>query len=403
MSDSGLQLAGGWRERKSGTFDEGVRSGVREPLHFSGIDLGELARRDKMSYGKLGHLTDQRKPRASIGQTTEQVFNNLIDVILNAKKDIVRINGLDDYETAKQYAEKRNLRISEKETDINHDGVNDVILYNKAGNPVIVNGYKLVPSQQPVRKLYQAARRTDALVKPEDGMRGFVKQLYGASDEWDDETGEREVRYSNNDPPEELAKLHERGWVLPAAPRKKLSAFQHVMKIIKDRYALYKKEVMDASDKKWVNGILPRFKIFAMVYLDSIEREAWNNIGDDIQQQIYAESGGDPFAAYELFKKHKAGHNKKGFQNWLTENIPKIRGDVTTIIDNFMTNILVGIGFTAEAFDGMVTDTQIRQMNDEERARFEDLKRRLKRQFDSAADRCKNIIIEAIFSPPRGA
>ena len=402
MSDSGLQLAGGWRERESGNFDESVGSGVREPLHFSGIDLGELARRDKMSYGKLGHLTDQRKPRAGVGQTTEQVFNNLIDVILNAKKDIIRINGLDDYETAKQYAEKRNLRISEKETDINHDGVNDVILYNKAGNPVIVNGYKLVPSQQPVRKLYQAARRMDTLTKPEDGMRGFVKQLYGASDEWDDETGEREVRYSNDNPPAELAKLHGRGWVLPAAPRKKLSAFQQVMKIIKDRYAIYKKEVMDASDKKWVNGILPRFKLFSLVYLDSIEREAWHNIGNAIQQQIYEESGGDPFVAYELFKKHKES-NKKEFREWLTDNIPKIRADVSTIIDSVMTNLFVGIGFTAEAFEGMVTDTQIRQMNDGEKARFEDLKRGLKRQFDSAADRCKNIIIEAIFSPPRDA
>ena len=109
----------------------------------------------------------------------QEAYDNLINLVLNSKKDITRINGLDDYENGVAYAKKHGLRIEPETTDWNNDGVHDVILVDKKGNPIIINGYKISPSKQPLRKMYQKARREGTLTDPNAGYRGFVNQLYG--------------------------------------------------------------------------------------------------------------------------------------------------------------------------------------------------------------------------------
>ena len=90
----------------------------------------------KMNYQALGKKdkalpTRLEKLRGKTPTVThDAVFDDLINIILTAKRDITRVEGLDDYETAREYAERRGYRISGEEADINHDGVNDIVLYN---------------------------------------------------------------------------------------------------------------------------------------------------------------------------------------------------------------------------------------------------------------------------------
>ena len=195
---------------------------------------------DKMSYQDLGHkgkVATTRLDKLRGKQTpvyTNAVLDDLINIILNAKKDIVKVNGLDDYQTAVEYAEKHGLRISEETEDINHDGVDDVVLYNKQGRPVIVNGYKLVPSKQPLRKAFLKAKREEELERPEEGYRGWVKQVYGAGEF--DEHGERELVYDKHNLPPELQKLKYAGWHIPNAPKREKSLHQRIMDRIRAGY-----------------------------------------------------------------------------------------------------------------------------------------------------------------------
>ena len=174
-------------------------------------DLGQLA---KYVPNKLENLRG-----AHPQYNNKQIYDDLINILLNAKKDITRIEGLDDYENATKYAQKHGYRITKREADINHDGVNDVVLYDKKGNPIIVNGYKLSPSKQPLRKLYEKAKREQTLSDPAAGYRGYVKQLYGVEGEFDDE-GNRPVRYDKTNLPPELQPLKLHGWSIPTAPKK---------------------------------------------------------------------------------------------------------------------------------------------------------------------------------------
>ena len=86
----------------------------------------------KMNYQALGKKvkalpTKLEKLRGKTPTVThDAVFDDLINIILNAKRDITRVEGLDDYETAREYAERRGYRISGEDADINHDGVNDM-------------------------------------------------------------------------------------------------------------------------------------------------------------------------------------------------------------------------------------------------------------------------------------
>ena len=360
----------------------------------------------KMTYSKLGKKdraipTRLDKLRGKTPTASyDAAVDDLINIILNAKKDITRIEGLDDYETAKEYAAKRGYRISEETADINHDGVDDVVLYDKMGKPVIVNGYKLSPSKQPFRKLYQKAKRQGNLTNPDAGYRGYVRQLYGAGD-WDEE-GNREVTYDKNNLPDELKELKLKGWRIPTAPKKSQALHQRIMNVIKDEFEKFCDTVFEG--KNWVKGALPRFKIFTLVYILTVEREMWNNLGADVQQQIEAEAerinqlsgvDGDPVSVYDAYKAHKE-MNRKGYNEVLKEHWKDI---MDTNFQEVIAAILGDLGFGDDMVNGLATDNAIkREMTDEELQAFNTTKKSLIERWKTTIDEVKEARIQEIFA-----
>ena len=114
-----------------------------------------------------------------------EVLEDLYDIILKHKKELRKIPQCSHINGAQDWARKR--RLEAREADLDHDGTRETVVWDRSGRfPYIVNGYKLSPSKQPLRKLFQKAKREGSLDDPDAGYRGYVRQLYGAG-EWNEE------------------------------------------------------------------------------------------------------------------------------------------------------------------------------------------------------------------------
>ena len=372
--------------------------GERNGVKYTDMRTGKLA---KTRYDKL------RGKREAI--RNDEVFDDLINVILNAKKDITRINGLDDIENARKYAKARGYREPVLH-DLNDDGVDDVVIPDKKGYPLIVNGYKLSNSRQPIRKMYiDAKRRGEA-----NDYKHFVRNLYGADEVFDD-NGERNVRFSNSNLPESLARLKDHGWRVPTAPRSKLSIYQRIMRLIQANYRAFVDTMLSGNDKEYINGILPRFKLFSIVYMTAIDAIVWQQMPDNLKNQIrarvaelndddkYGEDG--MVTIYDGFKAWKES-NKKFYNQYLTNNFNNIR---SVDLGQYLGQALTGCGFTHETLaddsrfprESDVRAAMINAKVDHVAAEFTSSHKAnmktLKSQWSSAADRYKEQRAEQLF------
>lgn len=96
-------------------------------------------------------MTDLRIPRK---EGSDEIYDDLINIILNAKKDIKHHKMAETRPGAERYAKSHGLRVGPKGTDINDDRIEDIVLYNKEGKPVMINGYRFTPSELSYRVKY---------------------------------------------------------------------------------------------------------------------------------------------------------------------------------------------------------------------------------------------------------
>ena len=126
--------------------------------------------------------------------------------------------------TATTWAAKRGLRAGE--VDLNHDGHPETVVYNKAGQPVIINGYKLKPSDYPIRKEYYSRfpNREDRI---DNSMSSWVKSA--AYDVQVDPNNPWKRTVNNTQFGEQLKDW---GYRMPTKPKKSFSVFSVFSKLI---------------------------------------------------------------------------------------------------------------------------------------------------------------------------
>ena len=73
-------------------------------------------------------------------------------VVLNTKKDIKFNRNLSHPAGARNYAQARQWHC--QVADINNDGEDDIVLFDKNGKPVFINGYSLKPSEHKIRQKF---------------------------------------------------------------------------------------------------------------------------------------------------------------------------------------------------------------------------------------------------------
>ena len=115
----------------------------------------------KNSWGDIPKEFDQRadaKKGRAISENKTDLYDSLVNIVLNHKSELQKLPGLAAPKVAQKWAEDRGLRF--RDHDLNNDGIMDSVIYNKAGQPFIINGYKIKPSDYKVRRDYYEANPT---------------------------------------------------------------------------------------------------------------------------------------------------------------------------------------------------------------------------------------------------
>ncbi len=209
---------------------EGIREQARRYYGDLGIDL--LAKREKREPG-----TSTKNPQA---------MNHLYQIVgtSNLKQDIKRIKSTQSLDGAKAWAKKHGFHEDDAiEEDIDKDGIADVVVKDKNGNYVVVNGYTIRPSDFPYRKKFY--EEPPSVRKDYRGYKQYIKDAYYGP-VYDEETGGIDGWRYRNPKEDDFTKSLEKGKFKTLVPKKQ-SPYQmfasgyikHMYDFVIDHYNLY--------------------------------------------------------------------------------------------------------------------------------------------------------------------
>ena len=98
------------------------------------------------------------------------------EVVLSNRKDIKFHRTAESRAGAAKFARNHNLILGPDE-DINGDGINDVVLYNQKGEPVLIDGYGVKPSEAPYRMDYNSRYQSKIARYNVGGYSGYMNKL----------------------------------------------------------------------------------------------------------------------------------------------------------------------------------------------------------------------------------
>jgi len=162
---------------------------------------------------------DLRKPSQTFNT---DVYDSLINLILNHKMELKKMPSLMTTAGAQKYAnsmkdQNGNPMYRLQTEDLNGDGEKDIILYDRAGKPVIINGYKAKSSDFGMINAYRQELPFESQRKAAGGLDGWVRGKYGyqpGEHEWNDGSLE-------NDTVPEFEALKQRGYRIQKPSTKK--------------------------------------------------------------------------------------------------------------------------------------------------------------------------------------
>ena len=273
---------------------------------------------------RAGLLDDNRKSTSNeLSAARESALNDMLNLILNHKKEIIKVPTATTFKGAKDWCAKRpGSGFRAEYRDIGGDPDKEVVVFDKAGRPFMVNGYKLKPSDYGLRKAYFEANPT-SVDRAGNPMKQWTQDFVWKSEKDPKNVWNRTV--SKNQ--EEYDKMKAWGYRMPTKPKTQISPYAIFSKTI----AADVKTVLKSDDlfnrfaetlgnggkfgdnnKKILAKIISPISIYRYLFMRLVEQVYYVALTGSPQTQKLVSS-------YDTYKKF-VSRNKATFRNWFMEN-----------------------------------------------------------------------------------
>ena len=192
-----------------------------------------------------------------------QEYQHLTTLTSTLGKDVKFRAPAENRNTALEYARRRNLVLGPDE-DVNNDQVNDVVLYDYTGKPVIVNGYELLPSESPYRIRFRNTYQTKKAKAEIGGYAGWKKKFHTLEGlpEWMDSLHEKYARIKVPKP----------------RPATTASLYDYYSEIVRQPLLTTIDELLD--NRHHLKSTFSIFNVIALAYLDTVIGYLWQHEGN---------------------------------------------------------------------------------------------------------------------------
>ena len=183
---------------------------------------------DSRLYSNYQTLDDQRptgRRGQEYGEKTKNLYDSMINMIVNHKMELQKIPQCSALASAQTWAARRGLRAGTE--DFDGDGINEIVVYNKAGQPMIINGYRPKPSDYAMRNAYWEANPTPESRIEAGPMREWITEKAYKVEPHRDNMWKRTITTT-----EWGEKLKGFGYKMPTKPKKSFSVFSVFSKLI---------------------------------------------------------------------------------------------------------------------------------------------------------------------------
>ena len=276
-------------------------------------------------YHRAGLEEDKRRNTSNeLSDARADALQSMIDIILKHKKEITKIPSATTLKGAQAWAAKRpNAGFRVAYTDIGGDPEKEVVVYDKAGRPFMINGYKMKPSDYGLRKAYYENNPTseDRAGNP---MRAWATEYAWETKEEDDNKWNRSVRQSEN-----YEKMKAWGFRMPTKPKTEISPYAIFSKLV----APMVKQVVEGEEfkqkisagfgqpeegigddcMKFLGKILSPISYYRYLYMRLVEQKYFFSLrqSPDTQRKV------QNYAQFKAYCKK----NKATFRKWFIDNI----------------------------------------------------------------------------------
>jgi len=275
----------------------------------------------QVNYSDYSTVEDQRKEikrGQAYGESEKNLYDSLINMVVNHKMELQKIPQCSSLAGAQAWAGKRGLRAGQQ--DFDGDKVNEIVVYNKAGQPMIINGYKPKPSDFAMRQRYWTENPTFANRIDAGPMKSWITEKAYSVVENPDNKWKRTVHKT------EFGKqLKETGYRMPTRPKKQFSVFSIFSKLIAPFVNQYFTDPScfqegfgeGAYDNcvKVFKKILSPISLYRILYLILVERPYYFELLSKRKIPDPSQSN----QSYDIFKEYVKSHQSE-FWTFFKEN-----------------------------------------------------------------------------------
>ena len=232
-------------------FGESNFDDVSNPLTLD--ELGENEhridgfRRRRAVAPRPERIISKREYALPEGTDLKFPYKSLADIVLGGNKDVKFHRSLTSRANAQKYADKNRLSLG-PDADFNADGVNDVVLFDRFHNPVVINGFALANSEYPYKKAFYEANP-----KKSDQIRA------GGYGNW--------LKDYIPDHEADISAWGSQGFKKKSVSKKELSFRDYLNAGIKDNIVMMMERAgLPSPVVSLIRSLLPWFQIFSILY-----------------------------------------------------------------------------------------------------------------------------------------